>query len=90
MPICCGYGENDSPEPKGKAMNIREAELNKEAVELGLFLLAGNFNRAQGLVATDRIEIICREIGGTPRELISNCEQIIAGLRANPLTEAVK
>lgn len=71
-------------------MNAREARLNDEAVELGLFLLAGNFNRAQGLVATDRIETICREIGGTPRELISNCEQILAGLRANPLTEAVK
>lgn len=60
-------------------MNKNNVEqLSSEAVELGLFLLAGGFNQAQGFAATDRIETICREIGGTPRELISNCEQILA------------
>jgi hypothetical protein len=72
---------------KETAMN-RITQLNNEAVKLGMFLLAGDFNLAQGIAATERIESICREIGGSPRELISNCEQIVAGRRVNPLTEA--
>lgn len=60
-------------------MNKNDVEqLSSEAVELGLFLLAGGFNQAQGFAATDRIEAICKIIGGSPRELLSNCEQILA------------
>lgn len=62
-------------------------QLSKEAVELGLFLLAGEYNKAQGFAATDRIEAICREIGGSPSELISNCEAILTSRRAITLTE---
>jgi hypothetical protein len=63
-------------------------QLSKEAVELGLFLLAGEYNKAQGFAATDRIEAICREIGGSPSELISNCEVILASRQAVTLAEA--
>lgn len=65
----------------------RNTQLSNEAVQLGLFLIAGDFNTAQGFAATDRIEEICREIGGTPRELILNCEQILADSQVNPLTD---
>jgi hypothetical protein len=53
-----------------------------------LFLLAGEYNKAQGFAATDRIEAICREIGGSPGELISNCEVILASRQAVTLAEA--
>lgn len=68
-------------------MNDREKRLHDEAVALGLFILAGNVSERRNQMAMYRIEVICREIGGSAGELISNCEQILAGIRANPLTE---
>jgi hypothetical protein len=55
----------------------RVQTLSNEALELGLYLLRGECNRLQAYAAADRIEAICREIGGTPRELLSNAKQLL-------------
>lgn len=60
----------------------RVQTLSNEALELAFYLLRGECNRLQAYAATDRIEAICREIGGTPRELLSNAQ--------NKLNEAIQ
>jgi hypothetical protein len=52
----------------------RVETLSNEALELGIYLLRGECNRLQAYAAADRIETICREIGGTPRELMNNAQ----------------
>ena len=60
----------------------RVQTLSNEALELALYLLRGECNRLQAYAATDRIEAICAEIGGTPRELFNNAQ--------NKLDEAIQ
>jgi hypothetical protein len=55
----------------------RVQTLSNEALELGFYLLTEKANQMQQFAALDRIEDICREIGGTPRELLSNAKQLL-------------
>ena len=55
----------------------RVEALGKEALELALYLLNGGYNNMQFYAATDRIHTICAEIGGNPRELMSNAQRLI-------------
>jgi hypothetical protein len=55
-------------------MQTRVDQLSAEALELAFYLLGGECNKMQAYTATDRIQAICREIGGSPRELLSNAQ----------------
>ena len=52
-------------------------QLGAEALDLAFYLLTDNYNDMQFYTAKDRIEAICREIGGSPRELFSNAQNIL-------------
>lgn len=58
-------------------METKVEILGREALFLACAMLKNEYNQAQSFAAVDRIQQICKEIGGSPRELVSNAQLIL-------------
>jgi hypothetical protein len=58
-------------------METKVEILGREAMSLACAMLKNEYNQAQSFAAVDRIQQICKEIGGTPRELVSNAQRFL-------------
>ena len=58
-------------------METKVEILGKEALALACAMLKSELNQAQSYAAVVRNENICKEIGGSPRELVSNAQRFL-------------